>query len=528
MSTDLVTAWPAVLPLDKAQPWEELDAGGHVASAINAQSEFCAGVERYSDSGAGVSDNGEAARLDSGSAGEKLLGWTIYRLTLSGAQPGVVSADVNLLEADGGGPSRYYIGLANYADDCWEWRGPFSDSHVRLSLAKEVAAGADYLSGLGNLFTCIAAYNGAKCDVVAVAANPLDGTDTTPPPAPTGLTATALSGALDLSWAAPLAADLAGYRVYYAGDAFSSSTAPGVMTLPYLLGQTRFILSGLSAETRVRITAVDISGNESPLSTPASAGPLAGSAAPVLLTASAPSGKLNDSIALTASGAASYDWDLNGDGEYDVMGDATGARQAATGATGIIRPTVRGGDGGTAVACGAVSLIIVANTRPAASATASPQTGTAPLSVTFSGTAQDAEDEPAALTFAWDFDGDGTYESGTNSLTPEAHIYGSSGVFNAKFRVTDSQGAWDVDTVAVVVSADPSANNPPSAVLTPESIAGTSPLVVGFDASGSDAGGDPGDSIVQYDWDWDGDGSYDAFGTEPTISHTYSSSGSYT
>lgn len=525
---EVVTAWPDALPVDKAQPWEERDAYGRVASAINAQSEFCAGVERYSDSGAGVTDNGEAANLQSGSAGAKQLGWAIYRLTMSGAQPGVVSADVNLLEADGGGPSEYYLGLANYTRGCWDWRGPFSDSHVRLSLAQEAKAGTDHLSPLGNLFICVAAYNGAKCDVVAVAANPLDGADTTPPPAPTGLTATALSGALDLSWTAPLAGDLAGYRVYYAGDTFSLSTEPGVKALPYLLGQTRFILSELTAETYVRITAVDISGNESPLSTTASAMPLAGSAAPVQLTASAPSGMLNDSITLTASGAASYDWDLDGDGLYDVTGDATGTQQADTGATGIIRPMVRGGDGGTAIACGAVSLIIVANTRPVASATASPQSGTAPLSVTFTGTAQDAEDEPAALTYAWDFDGDGTYEAGTNSQTPDPHLYSSSGVFNAKFRVTDSQGAWDVDTVTVVVSADPSGNNPPSAVLTPEGLSGTSPLTVEFDASGSDAGGDPGDSIVQYDWDWDGDGSYDAFGTAPTISHTYSSSGSYT
>ncbi|MCC7477820.1 hypothetical protein IT575_05120 [bacterium] len=72
-----------------------------------------------------------------------------------------------------------------------------------------------------------------------------------------------------------------------------------------------------------------------------------------------------------------------------------------------------------------------------------------------------------------------------------------------------------------------SGNVPPTAVLSPGSVSGEAPLFVELDASGSDAGGDIGDSIVLYEWDLDGDGNIDLSGPEATQSFNFTS-GSWT
>jgi PKD repeat protein len=166
------------------------------------------------------------------------------------------------------------------------------------------------------------------------------------------------------------------------------------------------------------------------------------------------------------------------------------------------------------MARGAVSLIIAGNSRPVASASASPQSGPAPLTVTFSGMAEDAEDDSASLTYGWDFDGDGTYEAGTDTLTPPDYDFLLPGLYNAKLRVEDSDGAWDVDTVAVQV-AD---NLAPVAQLHADRLRGDAPLEVRFDASASI---DPDGLITEYAWDWSSNGSWDFFGPVAFATYTY-------
>ena len=113
-----------------------------------------------------------------------LIAWTMYRVVMGGEQPGVVTADVNPGEMGNGALSEYYIGLSDYAGGQWEWHGPFTDNHVRISTGADVRAGGDYLSDLGNHFVCIVAFDGAVIDVVGVATNSYDETDTEVPPVP--------------------------------------------------------------------------------------------------------------------------------------------------------------------------------------------------------------------------------------------------------------------------------------------------------------------------------------------------------
>ncbi len=68
------------------------------------------------------------------------------------------------------------------------------------------------------------------------------------------------------------------------------------------------------------------------------------------------------------------------------------------------------------------------------------------------------------------------------------------------------------------------ANNPPTAVLNATPVAGTAPLVVSFNATGS-SDPDAGDYILGYEWDF-GDGS--ALSSSNAPSHTYTTPGTYT
>ncbi len=505
--------FPTQLPLDALQPWE---TGGRAASAIGGGSEFTAGRDWFL--GTGLSENGEAARL---AASPAETSYGIWRIPLGGAQPGTLSIDANLLDNGAGESSEYYLGVANYGTGRWDWQGPYSDSHVRLSLAQRVRDGGSFLSSAQNIFVCLLASSGNSLDVVGLGLNPFDAADSTAPTQITGLTATPVSSGLELQWLPVISSDLAGYRIHYSDRSFINPNSAGVRRVDYLEGSTRFVLSGLTGRTYIRISALDHSGNASQTSVIVSGDPLAGDAPALLVTTDLVSGSLGSSASLSASGADTYDFDTNGDGIFNVTGNTSGSIQVDTSATGIIRPRVRAASlDGAAVALGSVSLFITGNSRPLASAVASPQSGNAPLNVTFTGTAEDSEDDASALAFAWDFDGDGIYESGTDTLTPAPQNYTAAGLFNAKFRVTDSEGASDVDTVAVQVTA--AANQLPTAVLQFDQNSGDAPLTVSFSAFGSV---DPDGNIVEFAWDWEGDGLYDAVGESTNASHVFTQPG---
>ena len=73
---------------------------------------------------------------------------------------------------------------------------------------------------------------------------------------------------------------------------------------------------------------------------------------------------------------------------------------------------------------------------PVVSITATPTSGQEPLVVSFDSTATDA-DPGDALTYAWDFDGNGTTDSTAEDPT---HTYTATGVYVARLTVTDSNG----------------------------------------------------------------------------------------
>ena len=75
------------------------------------------------------------------------------------------------------------------------------------------------------------------------------------------------------------------------------------------------------------------------------------------------------------------------------------------------------------------------NTAPnITDASATPSTGFAPLAVQFAVTATDEDDD--ALTYAWDFDGDGETDS---TVEDPSHTYTTAGTHEAKVTVSDGR-----------------------------------------------------------------------------------------
>ncbi|WP_205859598.1 ThuA domain-containing protein [Phycicoccus flavus] len=87
------------------------------------------------------------------------------------------------------------------------------------------------------------------------------------------------------------------------------------------------------------------------------------------------------------------------------------------------------------------------NRAPIAKASATPTSGAAPLTVEFDATGS-RDPDGTAVTYAWDFDGDGTTDS-TDVTT--SHTYTEVGDYTARLTVTDADGRTAVSNLDIVV-----------------------------------------------------------------------------
>ncbi|MFT3818244.1 MAG: PKD domain-containing protein [Rubrivivax sp.] len=89
------------------------------------------------------------------------------------------------------------------------------------------------------------------------------------------------------------------------------------------------------------------------------------------------------------------------------------------------------------------------NQAPVAVISAAPTSGTAPVTVVFSGTGSSDPDGSIA-SYEWTF-GDGSTGSGVST----SHVYAAAGSYNAQLKVTDNQGLSASASVPITVSAPP-------------------------------------------------------------------------
>jgi len=88
------------------------------------------------------------------------------------------------------------------------------------------------------------------------------------------------------------------------------------------------------------------------------------------------------------------------------------------------------------------------NQPPSAVATANPNSGPVPLTVSFDGTGS-SDPEEGPLTYSWDLNGDGTFGDATGATA--SHTYTAAGTYHPSLRVTDDLGASDTTSVPVTV-----------------------------------------------------------------------------
>lgn len=158
------------------------------------------------------------------------------------------------------------------------------------------------------------------------------------------------------------------------------------------------------------------------------------------------------------------------------------------------------------------------NTGPEAVAHANPDSGTAPLEVSFDA-AGSSDPDGVIVKWEWDLLGSGDFQDYTMSTGAATFTYVNGGIYHPVLRVTDDSGATDTAELTVDV------NEAPSAVASGSPDYGYPPMLVQFDGSASS---DPDGSIANYEWDFGEGAGYQDFGAVPTASHTYNSAGNYT
>ncbi|MEH3053901.1 MAG: PKD domain-containing protein [Patulibacter minatonensis] len=270
-------------------------------------------------------------------------------------------------------------------------------------------------------------------------------------------------------------------------------------------------------EIKLRVT--DDQGNVSPVVTRTAIYSTPPVISAVTVNPASPVAKMAATVSATASDAdagdtLTYAWDLNGDGVYSDLDGASGSYTWNTSGPQTVRLKVTDSRGVSTYSWKSISI---ANTNPVARLSYRPIPAVVGQTVTLDGSAS-TDADGSISKYEWDANGDGTYESATETPTTTT-TFASPGEYVVRLTVTDNTGGQDEISIPVWVTA------PPVGVI---SATPASPLVnetVTFSAAQSyDA--DAGGSIAKYEWDLDGNGSYEVSGaTAVSATKSYPNAG---
>jgi PKD repeat protein len=240
----------------------------------------------------------------------------------------------------------------------------------------------------------------------------------------------------------------------------------------------------------------------------------------------------DDEIELDASGSGdpdgsieSYEWDTNGDGDYDSYGDAddgpTTSVTFETGGTYTVRLRVEDNGGETDTT---TTQITVENPAPTANFDFAPESPNPDDEIELDASGS-SDSDGTIESYEWDTNGDGDYDSygDADDGSTTSISFDTGGTYTVGLRVEDNGGKTETMRISIFVE-----NPAPTASFeyTPESP--NPDDEIRLDASGSS---DSDGSIESYEWDTDGDGEYDSYGDVndgPTTSVTFESGGTYT
>lgn len=175
----------------------------------------------------------------------------------------------------------------------------------------------------------------------------------------------------------------------------------------------------------------------------------------------------------------------------------------------------------------ATRTVVVSNTSPTAAFGVLPTVGTTETAFQVDASAStDAETPASELAVRWDWENDGTWDTGFSTTKQTSHTFATPNTYAIAAEVRDGQGMTDTVTHSVTVQAG--ATHPPTATFTVSPSEGTVETVFGFDASGCEDDETPAGQL-EVRWDWENNGQWDTdWSTVKTITHTFASEGDHT
>jgi PKD repeat protein len=164
-----------------------------------------------------------------------------------------------------------------------------------------------------------------------------------------------------------------------------------------------------------------------------------------------------------------------------------------------------------------VTKIPVSKFFPRASLVATPAAVLPNQAVTFSATGSSGG-LYGIKEYAWDFDGNGTYDYAATTYSSTTRSYPNVGTYTMRLRITNTNNQTATTTASVVV------HNAPKAAFsyTPR------PVIAGFPVKldATDSSDDNG-PLGTYGWDLDGNGTYETFTGSPNTTKTFANPGIY-
>ena len=270
----------------------------------------------------------------------------------------------------------------------------------------------------------------------------------------------------------------------------------------------------------VRLSLEDSQGNEAETTVEVEA--MSISSVPEGVISTTPAAPLEDDVPLTgtlpfkvefdASGSLDadddivvFEWDFDDDGTIDQEGKKVTHTFEEAG-TFIVRLKVADSEDQSS---DTTMQVLVEEPGVIAVISATPEEGTAPLTVQFDGSSSSAY-EGNIVSYEWDF-GDGSPKTITGAIV--SHKYGTIGTYEARLKVLTNQNESASMSKLVYVREIPL-----KACFTPSRTSGLAPLTVAFDSKCSTG------AVSNYHWSY-GDGEESA---SKSPNHTFEFPGAYT
>lgn len=337
-----------------------------------------------------------------------------------------------------------FVGLGAQATGTWHWYSQEADGRVALTDI------GPYISGSGGLVVAVVltGTGNFSLDWVRIGANiaPLAvfEADHTSGDAP-------LNVQFDCTASTDLDGSIAIVKCDLDGDDFFEETGnePGIYSHEYDTAGTydaalQLIDDDGAVTNKVVTIVVNDPGNQPPVAD-LTADPTGGE--PPLVVDFDASGSYDPDGSITL-----VEWDFDGNGTFETDTGTNLTTQHTYSEMGEYDAAVRVFDDHNVSATDSVHITVsseIPNEPPTAALSADPAKGPHGMTCFFDASASTDTDGTIEL-YEWDWSGDGTYDdSGTSPTT--SHAYTSGGLYEAKVRVTDDDGATDTATFEVKV-----------------------------------------------------------------------------